>query len=224
MVYGLLALRPVLTRKWLPLHGRHLCEPRLRPEEVADLRRTLLSMRPLQLRLVERGSSFRQLLERTRMSEALEGLADAELPLVILAERLGHTEPCAFSHVVQSYFVKVVAVGTAVTCRPRTDLNLTLTRLAQEHFPSLKVRCARDMGNIIALRQIGMEAVERETFESALSLGSKALEKLGVGHHEARERADRFRRLNLEMLRKWSRSPRMRPSSSTTPTNGPTPY
>ena len=106
MVYGLLALRPALTRKWLPLHGRHLCEPRLRPEEVADLRRTLLSMRPLQLRLVERRSSFRQLLEGARMSEALEGIADAELPLVILAERLGHTEPCAFSHVVRSYFVK----------------------------------------------------------------------------------------------------------------------
>lgn len=104
------------------------------------------------------------------------------------------------------------------------DNNLTLTRLAQKYFPSLKVRCARDMGHIIALRQIGMEAVEQETFESALSHGSEALEKRSVGHHEARERTDRFRRLNLEMLRKWSRSPRMRPSFSTMPTNGPTPY
>lgn len=34
------------------------------------------------------------------------------------------------------------------------DNNLTLTRLAQKYFPSLKVRCARDMGHIIALRQI----------------------------------------------------------------------
>ncbi len=75
------------------------------------------------------------------------------------------------------------------------------------------------MGHIIALRHIGMEAVQRETFEIALPLGRKALEKLGVGRYEARERGDRFRRLNLEMLRKWSRSPRMRPSSTTTPTN-----
>jgi transporter, monovalent cation:proton antiporter-2 (CPA2) family len=50
------------------------------------------------------------------------------------------------------------------------DDNLLLTKLAQEHFPSLKlVVRARDMGHIITLRQMGIEAVERETFESALS-------------------------------------------------------
>ena len=46
-----------------------------------------LSRRTLQRRLAQRGSSFRQLLETVRMSEALEGLADPDLPLVILAER-----------------------------------------------------------------------------------------------------------------------------------------
>ena len=79
--------------------------------------------------------------------------------------------------------------------------NLKLTRLAQEHFPALKlVVRARDMAHIITLRQMGVDAVERETFESALSLGRTALEYMGVGRYEARERADRFRRLNLEML------------------------
>jgi len=79
--------------------------------------------------------------------------------------------------------------------------NLKLTRLAQEHFPALKlVVRARDMGHIITLRQMGVDAVERETFEGALSLGRTALEYMGVGRYEARERADRFRRLNLEML------------------------
>ncbi|MNC14014.1 Glutathione-regulated potassium-efflux system protein KefC [compost metagenome] len=88
------------------------------------------------------------------------------------------------------------------------DDNLALTRLAQEHFPSLKlVVRARDMGHIITLRQMGIELVERETFESALSLGRKALEQLGVGRYEARERADRFRRLNQEMLEEMSAQP-----------------
>ncbi|VVQ28057.1 glutathione-regulated potassium-efflux system protein KefC [Pseudomonas fluorescens] len=86
--------------------------------------------------------------------------------------------------------------------------NLELTRLAQEHFPSLKlVVRARDMGHIITLRQMGIEAVERETFESALSLGRRALEQLGIGRYEARERADRFRRLNLEMLEEMAAQP-----------------
>lgn len=65
--------------------------------------------------------------------------------------------------------------------------NLALSRLAQEHFPSLNlVVRARDMGHIITLRQLGIEAVEGETFESALSLGRRALEQLGIGRYEAR--------------------------------------
>ncbi|MBT2339328.1 MULTISPECIES: glutathione-regulated potassium-efflux system protein KefC [Pseudomonas] len=79
--------------------------------------------------------------------------------------------------------------------------NLKLTRLAKEHFPGLKlVVRARDMAHIIALRQLGVDASERETFESALSLGRSALLQMGVGSYEARERADQFRRLNLQML------------------------
>ena len=65
-----------------------------------------LSRRTLQRRLAERGSSFRQLLEAVRMSEALEGLADPDLPLVLLAERLGYAEPSAFSHAVRGHFGK----------------------------------------------------------------------------------------------------------------------
>ncbi|WP_318189361.1 helix-turn-helix domain-containing protein [Pseudomonas fluorescens] len=41
-----------------------------------------------------------------RMSEALEGLADPDLPLVLLAERLGYAEPSAFSHAVRGHFGK----------------------------------------------------------------------------------------------------------------------
>ncbi|WP_053146817.1 glutathione-regulated potassium-efflux system protein KefC [Pseudomonas sp. P97.38] len=79
--------------------------------------------------------------------------------------------------------------------------NLKLTRLVREHFPGLKLLArARDMGHIIALRQLGVEAAERETFESALALGRSALVQMGVGSYEARERADQFRRLNLQML------------------------
>ena len=65
-----------------------------------------LSRRTLQRRLAERGSSFRQLLEAVRMSEALEGLADPDLPLMMLAERLGYAEPSAFSHAVRGHFGK----------------------------------------------------------------------------------------------------------------------
>ena len=42
--------------------------------------------------------------------------------------------------------------------------------------------------------------IERETFESAVRSGRHALEALGIRAHEARERADRFRRHNYAML------------------------
>lgn len=46
----------------------------------------------------------------------------------------------------------------------------------------------------------GVEAPERETFEAALKSGRMTLEALGLGAYEARERADLFRRFNLQMV------------------------
>ncbi len=71
----------------------------------------------------------------------------------------------------------------------------------QAHFPKLRVIArARNVPHYFDLRRRGIEVVERETFESALGLGRSALELLGVGRFEARERADRFRRHNVAML------------------------
>jgi glutathione-regulated potassium-efflux system ancillary protein KefC len=42
--------------------------------------------------------------------------------------------------------------------------------------------------------------IERETFESSLRAGRRALESLGVVPYEARERADRFRLHNVAVL------------------------
>ena len=82
---------------------------------------------------------------------------------------------------------------------PRTSLQLT--ELAREHFPSLRIIArARDIDHYIRLRQAGVEAPERETFEAALKSGRSALEALGLGAYEARERADLFRRFNTGMV------------------------
>ncbi|MGF7444119.1 bis(5'-nucleosyl)-tetraphosphatase (symmetrical) ApaH, partial [Klebsiella michiganensis] len=61
-------------------------------------------------------------------------------------------------------------------------------------------QCARDVDHYIKLRQAGVEAPERETFEAALKSGRMTLEALGLGAYEARERADLFRRFNLQMV------------------------
>ncbi|CCJ77520.1 Glutathione-regulated potassium-efflux system protein KefC [Cronobacter muytjensii 530] len=45
-----------------------------------------------------------------------------------------------------------------------------------------------------------MAQPERETFEGALRVGRMALEELGIGRYEARERADLFRCYNQQMV------------------------
>jgi glutathione-regulated potassium-efflux system ancillary protein KefC len=70
-----------------------------------------------------------------------------------------------------------------------------------EHFPHLEIVArARNVGHWQKLRSRGVRVVERETFESAVVVGRRALEKLGVRPYEARERADLFRRHNIKML------------------------
>jgi glutathione-regulated potassium-efflux system ancillary protein KefC len=79
--------------------------------------------------------------------------------------------------------------------------SVRLADIVRQHFPNLKIVArARNISHWVALRKSGVEAVERETFESALRSGRQALERLGVSPYEARERADRFRRKNVSVL------------------------
>lgn len=83
------------------------------------------------------------------------------------------------------------------------DMNASvkLAELAREHFPHLRIVArARNVTHYIKLKALKIRHVERETFESALRLGRRSLEHLGVAPYEARERADRFRMHNIESL------------------------
>jgi glutathione-regulated potassium-efflux system ancillary protein KefC len=81
------------------------------------------------------------------------------------------------------------------------DASLRLVEAVREHFPKLRIVArARNVQHWQRLRSAGVAIVERETFESALSLGRRALELLGVRAFEAKERSDAFRRHNLASL------------------------
>jgi glutathione-regulated potassium-efflux system ancillary protein KefC len=81
------------------------------------------------------------------------------------------------------------------------DESIALVERVREHFPSLPIIArARNVTHYAELCTRGVNVVERETFESALAIGRAALESLGVDRYEARERADRFRRHNLQSL------------------------
>jgi glutathione-regulated potassium-efflux system ancillary protein KefC len=78
--------------------------------------------------------------------------------------------------------------------------NLALVDLARERFPNLRIIArARNVRHWLELNGRGITA-ERETFESALRSGRRALEALGVPPYEARELAENFRRHNESVL------------------------
>ncbi len=76
--------------------------------------------------------------------------------------------------------------------------SVALAEVVREQFPKLTVVArARNVTHLYELKKHGVAVIERETFEAALSIGRAALEQLGVGAYEARERSDRFRRHNI---------------------------
>ncbi|MDE2393974.1 MAG: glutathione-regulated potassium-efflux system protein KefC [Burkholderiales bacterium] len=81
------------------------------------------------------------------------------------------------------------------------DQSVAVARLVKEHFPQLTIVArARNVSHYYRLRELGIDHIERETFDSALMSARSALEALGWERHAARNQALRFRRHNLELL------------------------
>lgn len=78
---------------------------------------------------------------------------------------------------------------------------LKLIDLVQHHFPNLKIFSrARNVQHLYDLMDRNIAGIERETFESSLTLGSKVLVGLGLHPHQAWKAANRFRRHNYDMI------------------------
>ncbi|MDP4300632.1 glutathione-regulated potassium-efflux system protein KefC [Leptothrix discophora] len=85
------------------------------------------------------------------------------------------------------------------------EQSLKIVELVQTHFKQaqLVVR-ARNVQHHFRLRELGVERIERETFESALASGRSVLELMGHQPHHAWQLATRFRRFNKAMVeRSW---------------------
>ena len=79
--------------------------------------------------------------------------------------------------------------------------NLKVAEIAREHFPQLTVIArARNVQHYYALRDLGVELIERETLDSALMSARSVLETMGWQPHQARTLTLRFRRHNLAQL------------------------
>ena len=81
------------------------------------------------------------------------------------------------------------------------EQSVEVAKLVREHFPHLVVVArARNVQHYYELRKLGVELIERETFESALLSGRSVLQLLGFQPHQARTMALRFRRHSIDLL------------------------
>ena len=95
------------------------------------------------------------------------------------------------------------AAGVLVVAVDDVDQSLKIVGVAKEHFPHLHIVArARDVTHWNRLRDMGVQLVEREMFESSLRSARSVLELLGHPPHEARRTAMRFRRHNLALFEK----------------------
>ena len=95
------------------------------------------------------------------------------------------------------------AAGVLVVAVDDVDQSLKIVGVAKEHFPHLHIVArARDVTHWNRLRDMGVQLVEREMFESSLRSARSVLELLGHPPHEARKTAMRFRRHNLALFEK----------------------
>jgi glutathione-regulated potassium-efflux system ancillary protein KefC len=81
------------------------------------------------------------------------------------------------------------------------ESSLELVDLVRSHFPQMKVIArARNLTHLFELRSRGVSVIERETFESALTIAEHALELLGIERATAQHAKEKFRAHNLATL------------------------
>ena len=100
------------------------------------------------------------------------------------------------------------------------DAATRLALIAAMHFPRLRVIArAHDMRHMFKLRDIGVEAIERETWLAALKLGELALAHASKDAERARRTAETFAAHDVEVMAKLYEVHRDQPGAHVTVSN-----
>ena len=83
------------------------------------------------------------------------------------------------------------------------DQTKQIVKLVQTHFPHLKIVArAQDVAHWFALRDMGVQYVDREVFDSSLQTAEKALELMGYTPEDAQYVVTVFRAHNIDLTNK----------------------
>jgi len=83
------------------------------------------------------------------------------------------------------------------------EAGLTTIKLIKEHFPHVKIFArAWDLIHVYQLKDLEIDDFQRETFDSALRLGTNTLVALGFEKHRAHRAAQQYRAYDLALIDK----------------------
>ena len=93
--------------------------------------------------------------------------------------------------------------GFLISALDSPEATSRLARICKKHFPQLRIIArARDMRHLFDLRDIGVDAIERDTFHSSLKLGEIALTLIGGDAQRARRIVRAFAEHDGDVLAK----------------------
>jgi voltage-gated potassium channel Kch len=85
------------------------------------------------------------------------------------------------------------------------EKTVEIVHLVRKHFPHLKILArASDRRNAYELIRGGADVIQRETFSSALEMGTEVLKLLGVRSYKAHRAASTFQRHDEEVLQEMA--------------------
>ena len=83
------------------------------------------------------------------------------------------------------------------------EAGLRTITLIKEHFPHVKIFArARDLTHVYQLKDLAVSGYQRETFDSALRLGTETLTALGFEEHAAQHATQQYRKYDLALVDK----------------------
>jgi glutathione-regulated potassium-efflux system ancillary protein KefC len=149
-----------------------------------------------------------------RMGQVVARLLDASgYPLTVLDDDPDHVAQCRklgfrvfYGDATRLDLLRSAGAAKAdflIITLDDTAATTQLARAAKKHFPRLRVLArARDMQHLFALRDLGVDLVERETWLSALKLGESALATISGDGARAAQAVRTFAEHDEEVLAK----------------------
>ena len=145
---------------------------------------------------------YGQIVTRVLLSQGIKAvILDHSVEMLQVAQNFGYR--VFYGDATRQDLLRIAGAETAeVMVIAVDDENQTnqIVKLVQTHFPHLKIVArAKDVAHWFALRDMGVQYVDRELFDSSLQTAEKTLELVGYTPEDAQYVVTVFRAHNIEL-------------------------